>query len=252
MTKADALYVALIAIGLTIDSFVLWPRFLRRSEAEPARARVWLWSSSIVLLWTLVAAGVALWMLERRSWTELRIVAPHGWRIVGMIGLLLAVAIFYARSFAKITRARRSNKRIKFPTNVARRAPHTRTELAWWIALSVSAGICEEYIFRGYLIWVLQPALGLWFAAAVSLVVFAAAHAYQGAKGVITVGVVGGLFTLIVLAFGSLVPAIAVHVLADAGEGLVAWYALRDVPSGHDGASGLGEPLLAGTNRQVV
>lgn len=252
MTKADALYLVLIAIGLSFDSFVLWPTFLRRSEVEPARARVWLWSSTIVFLWTLVVAGVALWMLERRSWTELRLVAPHGWRILGTIGLLLAVAIFYARPVAAIARARRSNKRIKFPKNVARRAPHTRAELAWWMALSVSAGICEEFICRGYLIWVLQPVLGLWLAATVSLIVFAAAHAYQGAKGVVAVAVVGGLLTLIVLVFGSLVPAIAVHMLADAGEGFVAWLALRDVPAGHDDASGRSEPLLAGTDRQLV
>jgi hypothetical protein len=252
MTKADALYVALIAIGLTIDAFVLWPTFLRRSEAAPARARVWVWSSSMVLLWTLVGGGVALWIVERRSWTDLGIVAPHGWRILGTIGLLLAVAIFYARSVARITRARRSNRRIKVPENAARRAPHTRAELAWWVALSVSAGCCEEFIFRGYLIWVLQPALGLWFAAAASLVVFAAAHAYQGAKGVVAVAVAGGLLTLIVLVFGSLVPAMAVHMLVDAGEGLVAWHALRDVPAGHEGASGLDEPLLARTNRQLV
>ena len=237
MTTADAWYLALIATGLGIDSFVLWPSFLRRSEVEPARARVWLWASTIVFLWTLVIAGVALWMVERRSWTELRLVAPHGWRIVATIGLLLAVALFYARSVAAIARARRSNKRIKFPKNVARRAPHTRAELAWWLALSVSAGICEEFVCRGYLIWVLQPVLGLWFAAAASLIVFAAAHAYQGAKGVVAVGVVGAVLTLIVLAFGSLVPAMAVHVLADAGEGFVAWLALRDVPAGHDGAS---------------
>src|SRR5689334_20122865 len=231
MTKADGLYLALIAIGLLIDAFVLWPMFLRRSESEPARARVWLWSSTIVFLWTLVAAGMAVWMLERRSWTELRLVAPHGWRILGTIGLLLAVVILYARRVAAIARVKRSNKRIKFPKNVARRAPHTRAELAWWIALSVSAGFCEEFICRGYLIWVLQPALGLWFAAAVSLIVFAAAHAYQGAKGVVAVGVVGGLLTLVVLVFGSLVPAIAAHILADAGEGLVAWLALRAVPT---------------------
>ena len=244
MTKADALYLALIAVGLSIDSFVLWPRFLRRSEVEPSRARVWLWSSTIVFLWTLVAVGVALWMLERRSWTELRLVAPHGWRILGTIGLLLAVVLFYARPVAAIARARRSNKRIKFPKNVARRAPHTRAELAWWMAVSVSAGICEEFICRGYLIWVLQPTLGLWFAAIASLIVFTAAHAYQGAKGMVAVGVVGGLLTLIVLVFGSLVPAMAVHALADAGEGFVAWLALRDVPAEHDDA--YVTPSLAG------
>lgn len=230
MTRADASYLSLIAVGLAIDSFVIWPSFLRRLEAEPSRARVWLWSSSIVLLWTLVAAGVALWILERRSWAELRLVAPHGWRVVGTIGLLAAVAIFYGRSISTVRRARRSNRRIKFPENVARRAPHTRSELAWWLGLSLSAGVCEEFIFRGYLIWVFQPALGVWLAAAASLIVFAAAHAYQGANGVVAVGAVGTLFTLIVLVFGSLVPAMAVHALVDAGEGLVAWLALRDVP----------------------
>ena len=232
MTRADASYLSLIAVGLAIDSLVLWPSFLRRLDAEPSRARVWLWSNAIVLLWTLVAAGVALWILERRSWAELRLVAPHGWRVVGTVGLLAAVTIFYGRSVATIRRARRSNRRIRFPKNVARRAPHSRVELASWLGLSLTAGICEEFIFRGYLIRVFQPALGVWLAAAASLIVFAAAHAYQGAKGVVAVGAVGTLFTLIVLVFGSLVPAMAVHTLVDAGEGFVAWLALRDEPSG--------------------
>jgi membrane protease YdiL (CAAX protease family) len=199
----------------------------------------------MTLLWTLLAGGVVLWMFERRSWTELRLVVPHGWRIPATIGLLSAVAIFYARPVAKIARAKRLKKRIKFPKEVARRAPHTRTELAWFVALSVSAGICEEFIFRGYLIWLLQSVLGLWGAAAVSVVVFAAAHAYHGAKGVLAVAVVGSLLTLVVLISGSLVPAMVAHVRSDVGEGLVAWLALREVQTPGDSESGLGESLLA-------
>lgn len=244
MPKADILYVAFLAIGLLLDSFVLWPAFLRRSEAEPARARVWLWSSAMALLWTLVAGGVVLWILERRGWTELRIVMPHGWRLLGTIGLLLAVAVVYARNGAKIVRARRS-KRIKMARDVERRAPHTRAELALFMALSVTAGICEEFVFRGYLIWLLQSVLGLWGAAAVSVVVFALAHSYHGAKGVIAVGVVGSLFTLVMLAFGSLVSAMAAHALVDIGEGVVLWLALRDVQTTRNRDSGLGEPVIA-------
>jgi hypothetical protein len=48
-----------------------------------------------------------------------------------------------------------------------------------------------------------------------------------------------------VLAFGSLVPAIAVHTLIDACEGLIAWLALREVQTARDGESGPGEPLVA-------
>ncbi|HVD60513.1 MAG TPA: CPBP family intramembrane glutamic endopeptidase [Gemmatimonadaceae bacterium] len=244
MPTADALYLTVIAIGLCLDAFVLWPAFLRRSEADPARARVWLWSSIIILWWTLVAAGVVLWMFQRRDWAELRLVAPHGWRVLGTIGLLTLIVIFYASRIGKIARARRSKKRIKFPEDVERRAPHTRVELAWFVALSVTAGICEEFIFRGYLIWVLQPVFGLWGAAAVSVVAFAAGHAYEGTKGALATGVVGVLLTLVVLGFGSLVPAIAAHALIDASEGLIAWLALREVETAHEGESGHAGELI--------
>jgi membrane protease YdiL (CAAX protease family) len=127
--------------------------------------------------------------------------------------------------------------------DVERRAPHTDAELAWFVALSVSAGICEEFVFRGYLIWLLQPVLGLWGAAAVSLVVFAAAHAYEGTKGVLAVAIAGSLLTLIVLAFGSLVPAIAVHMLVDAGEGFVCWLALHEREATRDTGPGLPESV---------
>ena len=109
-------------------------------------------------------------------------------------------------------------------------APHTRYELAWWAAVSLSAGFCEELIFRGYLIWVLRPLLGLWGAAAFSLVVFAVAHAYHGVAGALATGVVGGLLTLVVLIFGSLWPAVAIHLLIDLQQGFAAWLVLQKQP----------------------
>lgn len=114
------------------------------------------------------------------------------------------------------------------PNHAAKMAPHTRSELGWFVALSLSAGICEEFIFRAYLIWAFQSLLGLGGAAALSIAVFAAAHAYQGARGVIGTGVVGVLLTLVVLISGSLLPAIVLHALIDIGQGFAAWLVLRE------------------------
>lgn len=64
MTTTDSLYLPLIAILLLLDYFMLWPMFLRRAQVDPGRARTWLWSTWMIELWTLVAAGVALWLFE--------------------------------------------------------------------------------------------------------------------------------------------------------------------------------------------
>jgi len=227
MTTADSLYLALIAILLLLDSFVLWPAFLRRSPADPGRSRMWLWSGWMIMLWTLVAAGVALWLFEARAWGALRLVPPHGWRLWGAVGLLLTLAITYARTVARIARSKRP-RRIKMAhPHVQRLVPHTRSELGWWVAVSLSAGFCEEFIFRGYLLWAFQPVFGLWGAAVLSVIAFAAAHAYQGAKGALAAGVVGSLLTLVVLICGSLLPAMALHALVDIESGLVAWIVVR-------------------------
>jgi membrane protease YdiL (CAAX protease family) len=230
MTRPDFLYLALIAIGLLLDHFVLWPGFVRQSQADPGGARLRLWSRWMILLWTLTAVGLALWLSEGRDWRGLRVVIPQGWRLWGSIGLILAFAMISARPIVTMMRSTR-RKRIKIANpRVEELSPRTRSELGWWIALSVSAGFCEEFIFRGYLIWAFQPLFGLWGAAAFSVVTFAMAHAYQGAKGVLAVGVVGALFTLVVLISGSLWPAIALHALVDISQGLISWLALRDEP----------------------
>jgi membrane protease YdiL (CAAX protease family) len=232
VTAPDLFYVALIAVALLWDYFVLWPAFLRRSPTEPSRARVFLWSGWMIMLWTLVAVGVALWLFEARPWPTLKFVIPQGWRFWGSIGLVLVLAITQARTIIRIARSKRL-KRIKMGNPHAEKiSPHTRSEVPWWIAVSLSAGFCEEFIFRGYLIWAFQPVFGLWGSAAFSLVVFALAHVYQGAKGIFGVGAIGLLFTLVVLISGSLWPAIALHALTDIGQGLLAWVVFRSVGEG--------------------
>jgi hypothetical protein len=144
--------------------------------------------------------------------------------------LVVALAIVFARPAVRIARSKRS-KRIKMGgvPGMEKLVPHTRSELGWWVATSLSAGFCEEFIFRGYLIWAFQPLLGLWASAALSVAVFALAHAYQGATGILAAGFLGSLFTLGMLILGSLWPVMALHALVDIGQGVIAWLVLSRV-----------------------
>ena len=230
MTTLDLLYIAFVAVTLLLDHFVLWRTFLRRAQHDPARARLKLWCGWMAMLWMLAVVGLVLWVREHRIWRPVGFALPHGWRLLGAIGLVLAIGLIQARSVGRLARASHSERarlREKFGS-LAAMLPHSGSDLRVFIPLSITAGFCEEFIFRGYLVWAFRTVLGLWGAAGLSVLAFAAGHAYQGVKGVASAAILGALLTLVVLGFGSLWPAIALHALVDITGGLTAWLGFRD------------------------
>ncbi|MGA2235595.1 MAG: CPBP family intramembrane glutamic endopeptidase [Terriglobales bacterium] len=101
--------------------------------------------------------------------------------------------------------------------------PHGGAEITLWIALSLTAGICEETIFRGYLqrqfmaLTKSAPAGILLSAAA-----FGAAHAYQGFRMVILIGLYGAMFGILAYWRGSVRPGMIAHAWQDSLNGVLA------------------------------
>lgn len=238
-TIPDLLYVALFAVFLPlIDYSVFWPAYRRLSEADPAWARRWLCASAIAQPWTIVAFGAALWMASQRSWASLGFTVPDGWRWWAAVILTALLMAWLAAGVATVARSPEARASLRRQSgSFASVLPHTRTELYWFGGVSLTAGFCEEFLFRGYFIWALAPWLGWWGAAALSLAIFAFGHAYQGWSGVLRTGIVGGLFTLVVAILDSLWPAIVLHALLDLGQGTMAWLALREQPAQSDGVA---------------
>jgi len=96
--------------------------------------------------------------------------------------------------------------------------PRGRRERTAFAALAVTAGICEELIFRGfgiaYVRW-LWPAAPRWSIIVIVATVFGLAHLYQGPRGIVLTGLVGAYLTWMVLSMGTLVPAMVIHALLD-------------------------------------
>lgn len=96
--------------------------------------------------------------------------------------------------------------------------PVTPSERRWFAALCVTAGICEEILFRGFLfhairLWPLQ--LGLTAALLMSSVIFGFNHLYQGLGGVVSTSIAGVLFGLLFLLTANLALAIVLHAAID-------------------------------------
>jgi membrane protease YdiL (CAAX protease family) len=114
------------------------------------------------------------------------------------------------------------DSRLRMLRALANFAPANGKEIAAWALLCVLVGFVEEIIFRGYL----QRQFIGWargslpWGAAASAVVFGAAHAYQGARGMFLIAVFGALFSVLALYRRSLRAGIFAHCWNDFIAGL--------------------------------
>jgi membrane protease YdiL (CAAX protease family) len=132
-----------------------------------------------------------------------------------LIGLLLMIAL-------SALQARRSSaireKMEKAFLRLSFILPLTGEERIWWIFVSLTAGICEEILYRGFLIHYFLAApfhVGVLVAVIASSVIFGAAHLYQGVAGVISTAILGLLFSAIFLTTGTLAVPMILHALID-------------------------------------
>lgn len=239
----DLLYVALFAAVLPLlDYAFFWPGFRRRAEVDLARAKTWLYGWSIPSAWATVAIGVAIWAAYDRPWSALGFTVPQGWRLWVAIAVVLLLVAYTVLAVISLVReaAARANLRQQIGTATGM-MPRTRAELYAFVGVSLTAGFCEEFLFRGYFIWAFTPWLGWWGAATLSLALFAGWHAYQGLNGVLRTAAVGAIYTLALAICGSLWPGIVLHALLDAGSGVMAWLALREYVTGSQAPEGTTE-----------
>lgn len=88
----------------------------------------------------------------------------------------------------------------KIANAAASLTPATGVEMALFLTLSVSAGVCEELIFRGYLQQQFICMTGrVWAGVALAALVFGSAHEYEGAAGVLLLAAYGAMFGVLAL-----------------------------------------------------
>jgi uncharacterized protein len=106
--------------------------------------------------------------------------------------------------------------------------PNGRVEVAFYIMLSFTAGICEEILCRGYLqmqfaAWTKSTAAGM----ILQGVAFGLGHGYQGPKRMCVLAVYGCLFGLLAYWRRSLRPGMLAHAGQDTLVGLLGRHLLK-------------------------
>lgn len=179
----------------------------------------------LTLVWEWVLAALVIWGIRMRKVPLRQLLGKHrptlnDWRD----DFLLALSFWMAASIL-LAAIGVTLKFAHFPMptkTIAQLAPQNAWQLTVWISLSISAGICEELVFRGYLLQQFTRTSGrVWIGVLTSSLLFGVAHGYEGASGMIAITIYGSLFCLLAMKRYSLRPGMIAHAWHDIFSGVV-------------------------------
>ena len=218
----------LILLGLAV--LVPWrgnvrmKRLLKKSDLTSAD-RLSLYASTILFQWLIVAIVLSRCLARDVAFEELGVTVGHPWQVAwisfGLTGLFCIVQFLGLRKIASLPEVQRGAS-FAITEKIMPRNP---VETLVFAALACTAGISEEFLYRGFVFAAFVRMIvnyGTPFAASaiVSSAMFALAHYYQGRRGVITTFIVGVAFATIRIWTGSLVPVVLAHTGIDLIAGL--------------------------------
>jgi len=226
-------FAVIVLLAVAMPAQGVWEfRRLGRwlAEGKPdARRRAYRWK--LIMEWSLTAVVLAGWFVAGRDVGDLRLVAAFsGWQWVAAgAGLVASVLMIVQSRMVRRDPDQLAELCVK-SGSLTNLAPHTPDERRSFDLLSVTAGICEEIIYRGVFLAVLIPVAGIWPAVAVSSIIFGLGHLYQGATGIVKTSLVGIVMALLVVFSGSLLPAMILHIVVDITSGRILGAAVTAKP----------------------
>jgi CAAX protease family protein len=237
VTIFDHLFAVILVLVLPAMSAWDVPRLARRVAADPLHARTNAYFSNMAILWGLTTALVVVWWWAGRAVGDLGLQLPDSaarwwWT------LLICCAVFgllgqQAYAFATSPDAQNTLRK-QFESQPALQTvlPSTPREWRVFSAAAVTAGVCEEVLYRGYLLWYFQSLVPGGVAIAAAIVAFGVAHVYQGLRGIFGTGIAGAVAMAVYLLTGSLLAPILLHAVHDLVNGFTIYRVSQRCESG--------------------
>jgi membrane protease YdiL (CAAX protease family) len=191
------------------------------------RIMTWQWTAALVL--------VGAWLGTGRALSFLGIERPGGYGfLVGVAVVLVVIVVLIVQLLATQRRPKVAEQIRAATASLTWILPSTRRELRLFTWLGVTAGIVEELLVRGYMMWVITSIVPTWLAVLVTSIAFGIAHAYQGVGGILKTSAVGLFLGWLYVLTGSIWLPMLVHAAVDVLNGQTAYLALTNKPAGGD------------------
>ncbi len=195
--------------------YIWFQKVRRQIAAGVPDAKVRMYRNLVVEQVVTTGVVLAIWRMGVPA-VSLGLVAPRSWILTA--GVLVAFVGGLVWSSLKL-RPKAARLRQKVQGSVGALLPNSHQERSWWAAVSVGAGISEELVFRGFLLYYLSAYLPHFHPVGRVLLVslsFGLAHIYQGWKGALGTGFLGLILAGLYLLTGSLLLPVVLHAVVDA------------------------------------
>jgi len=186
-----------------------------------SRTRLQLYASTIAFQW--IAAAVTAWRAFARGLHRAQLgLTVHGAERILIASIVGALTLGTLQWLNLRRLGRTPGKARDFMQKLAQRIlPQSPVELPVYLALAATAGLCEEFIYRGFAIAALDLAgVTPWLIILISAILFGLAHLYQGRGGFVGTFLIGVVFGIARIAYDGLVPVMAWHFAVDAAAGI--------------------------------
>jgi CAAX protease family protein len=189
------------------------------SIAPQHAGNVSLYVSLIILEWALV---YFVWFGLRRGGTRLRELIGGKWDSGRAVLLDLAIAFGFWIVWEGVGKLMHLIVGQSHAKTIDTLLPQGALEVLLWIAVSISAGFCEEAVYRGYLQkQILALSGSVTVAVLGQAILFGLSHTYQGTKQVIVISSLGVVYGVLPLWRKSLRPNMIAHAWSDVFSGIL-------------------------------
>jgi uncharacterized protein len=235
------LFALLALVWPLVDWLWLYPLLSRAVAAGVPGARGRAYLVNMLTAWGLTACVIVLWMTHWRPWAALELGASTPLRLgIGFALAALYLSLAWTQRRAILARPGRLERVRRQLGSADALLPRTPGERRGFAMVAVTAGICEEVLYRGFVMWyvaawfapLVPHAISVALAVVISSVLFGFAHVYLGAAHVLKTAIAGLVFALIVVSAGSVWPAIIIHAAMDLLAGDLGFRALGAMPAG--------------------
>ena len=229
MQLVDHVLMLLLFVAQPIQGALESRYYLAKAKAGEPLERVRFYRQTTAVEWLFLLLLIAAWFDFGRPIADLGFVVSGGAGFWAGVILCVAVIAYLLSSWRTVKRANEAEKagHAESLGDLVHFLPQTKRELHNFYVLSVTAGIVEEIVYRGFVIWYFSQYLPLWGAVAASSVAFGLGHSYQGAQGVVRISLVGLAFGTLYVVTGSIWLPIIAHALGDILQGATIYEVLR-------------------------